>query len=133
MRVFLFLIIQLVALCDGANAKSDEEFLKFLTKFSSDKEFQIQRIKFPITKNSYTKDLKDTVIKIESSRWQFVSLIQPKTESITDIGYSFKDDNIASNQRVFSYIGIETGVNVKYFFKRINRQWYLVKIEDYST
>ena len=38
-----------------------------------------------------------------------------------------------TDERVFAWLGIETGVKIYYFFKRIEGKWYLIKIKDDST
>lgn len=38
-----------------------------------------------------------------------------------------------TNERVFVWSGVENGIFINSYFKRIKGKWYLVKKEDLST
>lgn len=134
MRLLIFVLVQSILHAATLGGETKEDFLPFLMKFSRDKQFQVNRITFPLTKCTYRDDLSDTTtITLPRTNWEPLCLLGPQDDHITDIGYTFGNRESDSDERVFSIIGLETGINVKYFFKRVEGLWYLTKIEDYST
>ncbi|MFD0975392.1 DUF4348 domain-containing protein [Salinimicrobium gaetbulicola] len=118
--------------------KSDieqEDFDRFFYKFMIEPDFQISRVKFPLEfvgfKDGYPGSDTDTVY-FTKDKWQHNSYYLDK-QSIPIIydNYQMKLQN--TNERVFVWTGVENGINVKSFFKRIDGKWYLIKVEDLST
>ena len=134
MKIVTIVAVQLLFGLGLARSEGDEDFLRFLTEFSSNPHFQVQRIKFPIQLRKLTRDLKDTTIVINgSSTWKHLQLIDPRQSFVTDIACTFTPETCTSNERVLKFIGVETGVSVKYFFLRQDGNWFLMRIEDRST
>jgi len=115
------------------NPNKNEEFESFLYKFCSDSVFQICRIKFPleyVTLNYDTYEEIKTTIEKKDWRMDYLFMNEEKRSQIYDnFSLSLKD----TDERVFCWHGVENGINVLYFFKRIQRKWYLIKFEDTST
>ena len=115
------------------NQNKNEEFESFLYKFSSDSVFQINRIKFPleyVTLNYDTYEEIKTTIDKKNWRMDYLFMNEEKRSQIYDnFSLSFKD----TDERVFCWHKVENGINVMYFFKRIEGKWYLIKFEDTST
>ena len=118
--------------------KSDieqEDFDRFFYKFMIEPDFQISRVKFPLEfvgfKDGYPGSDTDTVY-FTKDKWQHNSYYLDK-QSIPIIydNYQMKLQN--TNERVFVWTGVENGINVQSFFKRIDGKWYLIKVEDLST
>lgn len=111
----------------------NEEFESFLDKFGSDSLFQINRIKFPleyVALNYDTYDEIKTTINKKDWRMDYLFMNAEKRSQIyNNFSLSLKD----TDERVFCWHGVENGINVLYFFKRIERKWCLVKFEDTST
>ena len=108
----------------------DLDFINFLTKFSKDSIFQINSISFPITvlfadsDNDYETAAK--TIKLEDWKyWKLTNYIN-QLLLLTDIQKDNKYRNIF-------FQGVENGIWLKYTFERINGNWKLIKLEDYST
>ncbi|MEE4247210.1 MAG: DUF4348 domain-containing protein, partial [Kangiellaceae bacterium] len=107
----------------------DYEFLSFINSFSSDSTYQKQNTRFPLPyfhldyQNDY-KTIKDT---LSFDTWKHIDL----DISLKDLLTLNQDQN--SDYRVLFFRGIANGVHIKYTFKRQQKQWQLVKIEDYST
>ena len=118
--------------------KSDfvqEDFNDFFYKFMIEPDFQLSRVKFPLEfvkfKDGYPGDDIDTIY-ITKEKWQH-NYYYLKKESIPIIydNYDMKFQN--TDERLFVWAGVENGINVKSFFKRIDGKWYLIKEEDFST
>ncbi|MBD3225354.1 MAG: DUF4348 domain-containing protein [Caldithrix sp.] len=131
-KLFFIFLIMLSTNLLGNN--TNEDFISFLVKFSFDKDLQIARINFPLNKLSYSDNLEKTIPeKIERKYWTHIQLIDAKQNYITDIKNDFNKEEKDTDERIFSFIGVETGISLKYFFKRDKGLWYLVKVEDFST
>jgi len=108
----------------------DFEFIEFLTEFSNDSVFQINHIRFPITEsyadseNDY--EIGENTIAIED--WEHLRLVD-----ILDQLMIFSNMEMDSNFRRISLRGIENGIAVMYTFEKIEGEWKLTKLEDYST
>jgi hypothetical protein len=115
----------------------DFEFIDFLTKFFNDSLFQINHIHFPLSA---------TLIDYDDEEYPFITKVIP----LEDWG-DFREDlgdflwtsisqlmvlsTIDSNNkyRNLYFRGVENGIGVEYTFEKINGNWKLIKLEDYST
>lgn len=121
-----------------------EDFNKFFYKFSTIPAFQLERIHFPISMTylDYPPpkdgvpafDLEEMEKKITQTDWKhkyFFYNREPRYRA--QIFDNFDRRLRDTDERVFSWLGVENGIQVLYFFKRISGKWYLVKVEDHST
>lgn len=112
-----------------------ETFIPFLQKFMSDSAFQKSRIKFPLEtlflEGTEDGDYKEKTENTNSNDWKFISLYD-KAKSITNFSDSW-DSKINEKDKMLLYIGgVENGINIKYFFTKIDEKWYLTKMFDES-
>ena len=108
----------------------DFEFIDFLIKFSNDSVFQINHTVFPLPE-SYSdseNDYETVKTNIELNDWKHIELVDfaNRLLVLSDIDKNNKYRNIF-------YRGVENGIWVKFTFERINENWKLIKLEDYST
>lgn len=109
---------------------SEIEFINFIIKFSNDTIFQKTHIKFPLSHAYADADLdyetvNDTLTK---DKWKHVRL----TNDLNNL--MILDFNIIKNNyRNIYYRGVENGIQMRYFFNKIDNEWKLIKIEDFST
>jgi hypothetical protein len=108
----------------------DLDFINFLTKFSKDSIFQIKSISFPITESfaDSDNDYETATKTIKQEDWKFWKLTD-------DINQLMILSNIQTDNkyRNIFFRGVENGIWVKYTFEKINGNWKLIRIEDYST
>ena len=129
--VILLLLFPCVA---TYSQKIDESFYNFLVKFSFDENFQKERIQFPLEKTFLSEDSARPITKnIDRGEWKHIYLLRPHQSYFTDIRHHFGEPEKDSTERVLVYIGIENGIDIKYYFKKLDGQWYLIKITDFST
>jgi hypothetical protein len=127
-RLFVFALI-LVA-NTNCSSPTKEDFESFFYRFATDNEFQLRRVKFPLEYRTW-KDPSGVGSEIET-RWinkrdwehEYFFMNDTYRPQIYD---NFEGQLKDSNERLFQWIGIETGVDVKYFFKRDEGKWYLIK------
>ena len=132
MKVIFFFIFLFPSLL-FAQANQKEDFTSFLYQFSSDSLFQINRIQFPLTFITLNYEIFEEVEKkIQEKDWRFETVF-PAQERRAQVYDNFDRELRDSDERVFSWHGIDNGINIHYFFKRINGKWFLVKYEDTST
>lgn len=112
-----------------------EDFFVFFLDFCTNEEFQLTRIKFPIKESFLSENLNEEIVRIiPEEEWKFLKI--KKFEENTVNLYFDSFDNLElqdTNERVYSILGIENGININYYFTREKGKWYLVKIEDLST
>ncbi len=108
----------------------DLDFINFVTKFSKDSIFQINSISFPIAESfaDSENDYETATKTIKQEDWKFWKLTD-------DINQLMILSNIQTDNkyRNIFFRGVENGIWVKYTFEKINRNWKLIRIEDYST
>lgn len=119
--------------CNSINNK--EVFEVFLMKFCYEENFQMDRIKFPLQYTQLNEDLTESVtVYLQSKDWEYTNLgFDPKTELRHQIYNNFEHSLNDTDERVFALFGIRDGLEVYYYFKRINGIWFLIKHEDLST
>lgn len=119
-------------------AASKENFDDFFLKFMDDSTFQVERIKFPIVKTFLHDVPEESLVEdstlVSKSEWKHLSfLLTMKTNYRPQIYDNFSAELRETDERTFAWLGIETGIQVYYYFQRINSKWYLIRIEDKST
>jgi hypothetical protein len=108
----------------------DFEFMDFLVKFSNDSLFQIKNISFPLSESFADSD-NDYEIATKTSKlddWKFWKLTD-------DINRLLILSNIQTDNkyRNIFFRGVENGIYIKYTFEKLNGNWKLIRLEDYST
>lgn len=130
--LFSFLFLQIP---NVSNAQV-EDFNEFLQKFSNDFEFQISRVAFPLKYvflNEETFELDS--IMIDKKNYQYTKLhysLYECIEAFPMIYDNFQCELRDTNERVFRWIGF-TGMDERYYFKRIRGKWILIRKEIVGT
>ncbi len=112
-----------------------ENFFIFFKDFCSDPEFQAKRIIFPLKEEFLSEDLSRIITnEINTGDWEYVELKKFEDNTFEYFFNNFNKMDIPdTDEKVFSVMGIENGININYFFRRINYKWFLIKIQDFST
>lgn len=138
-RIILAIAVVVCTFTCGAQTKPNnrerEDFFSFFQVFCLDSSFQLTRIKFPLTETYLSLNL-DTVItrRIHKDEWKFIQIKEFKSNTFEYYFDSFSNRKLPdSDEMVYAIIGVENGIQVNYYFKRENYQWFLVKVEDLST
>ena len=108
----------------------DFEFVNFFLKFTHDSVFQAKNIAFPI-RESFSdpeNDYETAERKIQKDDWIFWDI----TSNLNEV-MMFSDIQRMNKYRNLFFRGVENGIWVKYTFEKINGNWKLIRIEDYST
>ena len=112
-----------------------EDFDEFFYKFMIEPEFQLSRIKFPLEfvgfKDGYPGEETDTIYLTED-QWKHNHFYL--NESSIPLIYDNFDMKLRdTDERIFVWSGVENGIYVTYYFRRIKGKWFLIKEEDFST
>lgn len=121
--IFLVALISCSNLTDSQNLNSetDSSFNSFILQFGFNPDFQKLRIKFPLKYDSLGSEI------IREDSW-IHDRLYVDLEAITDISNGLKEDE-NSDERVFTWIHTNTGINKNYYFKKVEGQWLLTKID----
>lgn len=115
---------------DSIQNVHDYEFINFLQAFSNDSNYQIKHTEFPL-QNYYAdseKEFETVYEPIEREGWKYFNLVK-EIENLVILNIEKED----SEYRNILFRGVDNGIYVKYTFRRINGEWILIKLEDYST
>ena len=127
------LIVIFVIISIKCSYSQKEDFDQFLYKFANNESFQIERIKFPLTLLKVNdENFEIDTLTISKNEYVFDRLhynLISCTESYTNIYDNFELQLRDTDERVFRWIGF-TDMDVRFYFKRINGKWYLVKKEN---
>lgn len=103
-----------------------ETFDEFYKKFKSDSAYQVSRIVFPLTVETYDLDAEAFLTsKMDKKEWGFMNFERKKP-------YHFEVESAKDTMKVNVQIE-ETGVFVDYVFTLVDNKWKLIKIVDQST
>lgn len=108
---------------------SDYGFIDFLIEFSNDSIFQTKHIGFPLP-NYYldsSRDYEYAYDSLTSNDWIHLNIIDSMD------GLMSLSINGIENLRNVYFRGVENGIQVHYLFKKVDEEWKLIKVEDYST
>lgn len=112
----------------------NEKFNNFIDEFTTDSVFQFSRIHFPLPYITWDYENNDTEVTyfIQKDKYIFDPLYsqQIKCSDAYSVFYDnfdceFKD----TGEMVFRWVGF-TDMDRRYFFKRIEGKWYLIKISS---
>lgn len=121
---------------DKMDSGNTENFVSFLKQFMSDSVFQMSRIKFPLEyKTLYDSDEEsflDTTLILNQSDWRF-NYLYNGLQQLTNFSYSWSPEIKETDEMLLFVGGVENGIFIQYFFKRIDNKWCLIKKNDEST
>ena len=104
-----------------------------------DKDFQLERVKFPlphvewIMDDKMQEEIKDTTY-LKRINWRHNSFYTGHFEAIPVIYNNFEGEELTdTDERLFRWQGVENGIHVNYYFNRVDGKWYLTLEEDFSN
>jgi hypothetical protein len=113
-----------------------EDFDKFLIKFSNDSIFQVSRVEFPLKYVFLDDDTFETdssmINKVDYRFNRFHYTLLECSEAYPVFYDNFKRELRDTGERVFRWKGF-TGMDERYYFKRKNNKWFLVRVEHVGT
>jgi hypothetical protein len=129
----LTLFICLLSSISMYGQTENENFNGFMFRFGSDPAFQLERIIFPLEYVTWEDSLEIggemVTHRVTKNKWDHDYLYM--NESYRGQVYDNFDGELRNtDERLFQWIGVETGVNVKFYFRRIKGKWFLVKKES---
>lgn len=120
-----------------------DNFFTFIDEFCSDKEFQLSRIKFPVSyirqqitdeseidENTYYDDMDNVYIKeipADKSEWKTLGKDAFTTFYDSDKHYFASWEKVSPSEIRFSSGWIDSEYDVGAVFKKINGKWYLTR------
>ncbi len=114
---------------------AEEEFYAFLNKFSEQRSFQLNRIKFPINVTVPDADhegmapMEETIGRYE---WDMLDLTYDSTFLTRPYDQYYQVVRFRNDTAVVQLRGIDNGIYADYFFKIIDNQWFLVTLYEAS-
>lgn len=119
----------------ASDSAVNEDFFVFFQEFCTIEGFQKARIDFPLKEVILSEDLNDKEeSEVGEEDWRFIRIKEFKTNIVEQYFNSFSKKRMEDSDEMVFYVGgIENGINVRYYFSRLDGKWYLVKIEDFTT
>jgi len=121
--------------CNGQNS-GKEDFRTFLGKFSTDRNFQFERIIFPLEAVGLNENLTETItISVSKESWEHKNIFysQSCNEVFPQVFDNFEGKLNDTGKRMLAWRGIENGFAQFYYFELKSGKWFLVKVENLST
>jgi hypothetical protein len=133
---FIRNILFVVALIGQQACAQPENFDNFLKKFANDSTFQISRVQFPLqykylNRENFNVDSSNLLLK-DYKITRLYNVLLNCAEAYPMIYDNFDCKLRETNERVFRWKGF-TGMDERYYFKRISGKWFLIKIENLGT
>ena len=113
--------------------QKDSSFDSFLTKFSSKKEFQLNRINFPFKVRLLDIEGNEENITISKGEWQHINLLDTAGIEVREFDAYSQTTEIGTNVTIIRLRGIDNGISIDFTFERRNGRWYLTKKFDSSS
>jgi hypothetical protein len=107
---------------DEKNIDANANFNDFAYQFGFNSDFQKSRIKFPLEYDNL-----GNITSVKENKWN-PDRLYSNQEAFTEIGNGLNKKE-KSNERVFSWIKLKTGISKNYYFKKENDHWFLTKID----
>lgn len=113
----------------------EEEFGRFIERFSKDEKFQLRRIKFPIsvivpdTRDQGMAPIEESIGKYD---WEMLDLTYDSTYLTRPYDQYYQEVRFRNDTAVVEIRGINNGIYADYYFVRIDSEWYLVTLYEAS-
>ncbi|MGI6571845.1 MAG: DUF4348 domain-containing protein [Fermentimonas sp.] len=120
---------------DAALDVDEEEFDLFLQKFSEQRSFQLNRVKFPINVTVPNADhegmapIEETIGRYE---WEMLDFTYDSTFLTRPYDQYYQVVRFRNDTAVVQIRGIDNGIYADYYFELIEKQWYLVSLYEAS-
>ena len=113
------------------NSVPDFEFIDFLTKFSDEPISHVNHILFPLPVSILDIEgdfeiIEKTILREEWEGLEWWTINQLRLMVLSNI-------DTKNKYRTIHFRGIENGIAVLYTFEKINGNWKLIRLENYST
>lgn len=124
--IVLFSVFLINNVLIAQNKPVNEDFSLFLKKFTTDKNFHLSRINFPLTVKMNNDDFELVDYIIAKSNYKMIQL--------NDKGSQYQQKSIPKNSTVIiKQKGNDNGILIEYVFEQKNGLWYLKTWIDAST
>lgn len=124
--IVLFSVFLINSVLIAQNKQVNEDFSLFLKKFTTDKNFHLSRINFPLTVKMNNDDFELVDYIIAKSNYKMIQL--------NDKGSQYQQKSIPKNSTVIiKQKGNDNGILIEYVFEQKNGLWYLKTWIDAST
>lgn len=113
-----------------------ENFFAFIVDFSTSRDFQVSRIKFPFA-DCYYNDTGTMAFVCDSllaNVWEPLSFVDTSSGMVLVKTFydSFEAAESDSDERVYAIFKPESDFAIHYYFKNMDGRWFLVKRRNYS-
>ncbi|MEO0472503.1 MAG: DUF4348 domain-containing protein [Bacteroidota bacterium] len=114
---------------------ANEPFNEFFWRFMTNKEFQLERIVFPLPYITWKNEAAGEIdtLSIQASQWEYEPFYVKMASERSQIYDNFDLKLRPTNERLLHWHGIETGGDARFFFEGIDGKWFLVKKEQLGT
>lgn len=116
-----------------ASNEVDEDFERFISRFSSDSVFQISRIRFPLQGQELELGDPSRMVKrvVNKSEHHTLDFSPPAFKGNVD-NYSL-ELKVKGDKATIEVRGVDNGIEIDYFFERKYGKWILITWTDRST
>ena len=113
---------------------NEEKFDDFFGRFKTDSLFQIERVKFPLTTESWNTDEdKPATDKVEIVSWRHLRFEYKDEYAKREIDAYTQETKVFADSAKLELRGVDNGIFIDYDFKKLNGEWFLVSEKDYSN
>src|SRR5690554_3019902 len=120
---------------DEVQPSLEEDFGRFIERFSKDEQFQLQRIKFPISvivPDTGDQGMAPKEESIGKYDWEQLDLTYDSTYLTRPYDQYYQVVRYRKDTAVVEIRGINNGIYADYYFSKIDDEWYLVTLFEAS-
>lgn len=113
----------------------EEDFKRFIERFSNDSQFQLRRIKFPISvivPDTGDEGMAPKEESIGKYDWEQLDLSYDSTYLTRPYDQYYQVVRFKNDTAVIEIRGINNGIYADYYFSKIEDEWYLVTLYEAS-
>ncbi len=137
-KTLLFLCLIAISACSTTAGRNQTvDFRHFVREFFNNEEFQAAHTQYPLEVVSYTGDYEISsalVSKADRTFYKGPAYFQCEQNCFDIMTYdNFAKSQRDSGERVLAFKGVSNGINSSMYFRLIDDEWYLVKVEDFNN
>jgi hypothetical protein len=132
--IFTILLLACGAKTGEIRTENDEEtFDMFIDAFTTDSSFQMTRVKFPLEIVTWGIDDRQTIDKVASDNWRHLRFEYKTGYATRKIDAYTQEITISTDSASINLRGVDNGIRIDYVFKKVEGQWTLMIVRDYSN
>jgi hypothetical protein len=127
-------LLWIVIGCQKTPTVSNANFQSFFNRFATDSTYQKKHIQFPLIINTYDDEgEKQLHHQLASDDWRYLDLKENPEHAKRSLDAYTQKARVTTDSTTVELRGVDNGIYTNYVFKKLKKDWMLVRIQEFSN